>query len=219
LGSDRIPCYLGQYSPANFLISQVPGGDGKGEIEITVLNPRSVSPKIRYNIRDEGGVIPFAAMASLLAKLGRTFASLVAGILNPPIAPLPFIYLFGRSDGTVFFNGAMISPTDIEKALFARPALMSRLNGFKMAVETDDERSMRLVIYLEMREGLGAADEMRMQVEQAIISELQESNECFRHVFEHDPRGARPRFVFSSYKTGVFFMGDTTLKRRYIVNS
>ncbi len=219
LGTDRVPCYVGQYSPANFLIKQVHGGDEKGEIEITVLNPRTASPKIRYNIRDEGGVVPFADLAGLLAELGRPFASLVAGTPNPPIAPLPFIYLFGRSDGTVFFNGAMISPLDIEKVFYARPALMSRLNGFKIGVETDDGPAVRLVIHLEMREGIPADEKMRMQVEGAIIAELRESNECLRHVLDRDPGRACPRFVFSPFKTGVFSLGDPSLKRRYILNS
>lgn len=218
-GTERLPCYLGQYSPVNFRIGQTPGGDGRGELEITVLNRRTVSPKIRYNIGDEGGVIPFSKLKDSLAEQGRPFESLIAGITDIPIAPLPFVYLFGRSDGTAFFNGALISPNEIEKVLYANPLLTARLNTFKIAVETDKDRSMRLFVYLEMREGIAADESLRMQAERAIVSELQESNDCFRRIFERDPQGAYPRIVLFPYRTGVFAVDNSVMKHRYIARS
>jgi len=216
LGSERIPCYVGQYSPANFLIRN--SGDG-GELEITELNRYAAAPKIRYNIKDDGGSLSFAAVEAFLSARGLRSAEIADQTAVAPVAPLAFVYLFGRADGTVFFNGAMISPTDIEQAVFSDRFLSAAVHAFQLAVESDERHSMRLKIYLETQDDPIPAGDLAARGASTIVANLVKANECYRHAFEKDPRSSRPDIVVVPFGTGPFGPEEDRVKRRYITGS
>jgi len=217
--TDCLPCFLGQYSPANFLVGRRSNSDGRYELEVTVLNLRSASPKIRYNIEDEGGVIPFSVLKDFLAAQDCPLRGLVTEKADPPVAPLAFLFLFGRTDGTIFFDGTMISPLDVEALLFRDPELSRRLHSFKMAVEMDANYSQSLVLHFEMAEGASPDEALRLRAEKAFIAGIKESNCCFRMAYERNPERLTPRILFHGFGSGMFAAGRLSGKQQRIVRA
>lgn len=220
---DRLPCFLGQYSPLSFYVCPTMSACGKREFDVTLLSPETASPKIRYNVGDEGGVIPFAGVRSILEGQGCRLEAIVKHPDGLPPVPFPFLYVFGRSDGTVFWDGATISPSDVQAALLADPRLSSNVRTFRMSVVEAAGAPARLSIDLELKEKKRGDGEAGLDPEtvsslagEALVSRLLESNSCYRRAYERDPAAARPTVRAFAYQTGVFGAESDRAKFRYI---
>ncbi len=97
-GRDSPPMIF-QYNPLDFLVEPLEGG----EMAFTVCRVDGAAPKIRYNLRDQGGTYTWRALATRLAAHG-----IVASSLAARRGHFPILYLFGRSDLTVAFFGAKV---------------------------------------------------------------------------------------------------------------
>jgi phenylacetate-CoA ligase len=215
-GSDRLPCFLGQYSPLHFLIHEFEGEDGSREFDVTVLNLKTALPRIRYNVGDEGGIISFPRMMAILEGEGCRVSDLAENSDEAPAIPFPFLYIFGRSDGTVFFNGATIAPSDIFEALLSDAELSTKFRTFKMSVEPDAVQAARLRIELELREGVAAEESLARRCREILLAHFLERNCCYRQAYENDPDGARPIIMLTPFGTGAFRQGDGTPKFSYL---
>jgi len=214
--SERMPCYLGQYSPLDFFIHPSVSDCGAREFDVTVLSSKIASPRIRYNVGDEGGIVPYARMRSILEGRGYRLEEIMAHPDGFPPIPFPFLFLFGRSDGTVFFDGATISPSDIQSAILADAELAAKVRTFKISITEDDGTTPRPAIDLELKEGVeGEAGPKAKRVRTAVLGRLLASNSCYRKAFDRNPDGAAPRVRVYSYQTGPFKKGGDRPKFRY----
>ena len=147
--SDRQPCYIGQYSNQQHYIREIKNVNSRNELEITVMNLKSVSPTIKYVIGDEGGKIGFHGLCNILERRGYTISKLKNDFNISAIIPFPVVWLFGRNDGTVSINGALISQNEISGAIMSDPELTAVLNTFKMSVDRCPDNFIRLFICLD----------------------------------------------------------------------
>jgi len=216
LSSGRLPCFLGQYSPLNFYIRETTSPDGIRELEISVLNLKTVYPKIKYNVGDEGGKIPYKTMKVSMEKHGYDFRGLIKSCQSQPLIPLPFIYLFGRSDGTVSVNGVNIYSSDVYEAIFSDSNLAGKISTFKLSVEMDSEKSLRLFIYLEVKEGMEITESLEQKCRRVIVSKILASAECFRNAYESNPAAHEPILTILPFRTGLFKDEGELLKHRYV---
>ena len=97
-GESRLPTLV-QYDPGHRYFEEHDG--------TLVVSGDSGVPLVRYHIADEGGVIGYEEMSAFCATHG--FDPLAAG-LDRGIHPMPFVYVFGRSQFTVSYFGANIYP-------------------------------------------------------------------------------------------------------------
>jgi phenylacetate-CoA ligase len=110
-----------------------------------------LSPRIRYNIHDAGGILAFDAALAILRDFGldpddaRTRP-------DQPLFRLPLLYLFGRSDSTISYMGANIYPEDVDAALYADPADARRLGAFCLEI-VDDGDGQRPCVHVEVVDG------------------------------------------------------------------
>ncbi|GEM_PF-4959771 len=72
-----------------------------------------LSPRVNYNVHDEGGVLRFDQMAAALKAAGRDIQALIAETGCPSLG-LPFLWIYGRRDFTLSVIGANIYPEDLE---------------------------------------------------------------------------------------------------------
>lgn len=214
--SDRMPCFLGQYFPLTFLIIETVRSDGIREFDVTVLNSRLASPRIRYNVEDEGGIITFARLRAILEEKGYDLYEVGRHPEGLPPVPLPFLYILGRSDGTVFFNGATISPSDIQAAILADAELAAGVHNFKITIPEDPDRSVRLAIDLELKEGIHPAEMPASRALEKILASLLESNSCYRRAYERDRETSVPRVRIFPFQSGVFSASQEAPKFRYL---
>ena len=115
-------------------------------------------PLVRYDILDTGGVVPFEAMLEKVNALG--FDPLAA-LDRGGARPLPFVYVFGRSDFTVSYFGANVYPENVAVGLEA-PGVCEWVTGkFVMTVERDADENESLAVVVELAPGEAPSDARR----------------------------------------------------------
>lgn len=168
-GEDRLPT-LAQYDPLSRYFECAEGA-------LSFSGDNGV-PLIRYNILDQGGLVPYEAMLRFLAGYGfDPVAQLGAGARG--VRDLPFVFVFGRSDFTVSFFGANIYPENISVGL-EQPAVSSFVTGkFVLEAVEDGERNRSLSILVELAPGEAGDEARRDTIAEAILAQLLRLNSEF----------------------------------------
>lgn len=168
-------------------------------------------PLVRYHIADRGGLIPFAVMEETLEALGVRDA--IRAQLGPtvPIRPLPYVFVFGRSDFTVSFYGANVYPENVTVGL-EHPELRGMLTG-KFVLETlkDLEGNPLLRVTVELCEGQTPPVALEMTIAERIQAELLRLNSEFAHYVPKDRQ--LPRVVLKPFGDAQDF--PLGIKHRY----
>src|SRR4030095_6515732 len=136
----QTPPMIFQYNALDYIIE--PQSDG--ELLFTIGRQTSASPKIRYNLKDCGGVISYRALSAVLQQEGIDISELAS-----PQSCFPILFVFGRADLTVPFYGAKVSPTDLDDIVNAHPILVKQINSFQLSSYEDEQINRRLKIHLE----------------------------------------------------------------------
>lgn len=215
--TDRIPCFVGQCSPQQFYVREKTDDKGIKELEITVMNLKSVSPNIKYRIGDEGGIIRFTEMSRMLEAIDYPVEKIRKDFNIDAIIPFPILYLFGRRDGTVSVNGALVSKNEIERALLSDPELVSAIGRFKFSAESDNENHIRLCVCLEARKEAIISDRFSEKCSEAVLSSLLISNECFRKGYNSNPSMNCPVVKLLPYASGIFTEQQDKIKNVYSI--
>jgi phenylacetate-CoA ligase len=209
----RLPM-LFQYNPVDYLIETNP----QNELIVTINRLAMLSPRIRYNIHDAGGVIPFHQM---LARLRGFGLDPLPSVDRPgqPVFRLPFLYLFGRSDSTVSYMGANIYPEDVEQALFADAGDARRLGAFCLELIDVSQVEQRPCIHVEVLAGPTEDAEFAARLRHRVVERLLAVNLDFRASVSEDPSAAEIQLRLHPPGGGPFTANQGRIKRRYIVGS
>jgi len=135
-------------------------------------------PLVRYNILDTGGIIPYTEMREFLA----TYDFDPVTELGPDrrgIRPLPFVYVFGRSNFTVSYFGANIYPENITVGL-EQPEIREWVTGkFVLEAREDTDRNRSLAITIELAPGETGNPERHQAAAASILQHLLRLNTEF----------------------------------------
>lgn len=135
-------------------------------------------PLLRYNILDTGGIIPYDTMLQFLAQWGFDPVK----DLNSPhrgIHPLPFVYVFGRSNFTVSYFGANIYPENVTVGL-EQPGIQQWVTGkFVLQVKEDADKNRFLSVVVELAPGVEDREDKRDAIASSILVQLQRLNSEF----------------------------------------
>jgi phenylacetate-CoA ligase len=198
------PPMIFQYNALDYVIEM----QESGELLFTIGRQTSAAPKIRYNLKDFGGVMSHATLSAKLAEHDLRIEDLPG-----PQSHFPILYVFGRADLTVPFYGAKVYPTDIENVINAHPVLVKEINSFQLSSFEDQGLNRRLRIYLERRKGFDGPlpDGLR----DIFFDGLCACNQDFREVtrmFERDCVEVQVH----EFETGPFTGRDIRVKNKYI---
>jgi phenylacetate-CoA ligase len=212
-GNDpRLPM-LFQYNPLDYYIET----NAAGELVVTINRLSILSPRIRYNVHDAGGVIPFDRMLGLLRECGLD----PLAELPPSHRPfrLPFLYLFGRSDNTVAYMGANIYPEDVEQALYAAPEDAYRLGAFCLELVDIGDGEQRVCVHVEAADGASADADLAERLRRQVFARLMAVNRDFKTSVDEDPSAAELLVRLHEPGAGPFAANRTRIKRRYVVST
>jgi phenylacetate-CoA ligase len=131
-----------QYNPLAYLLET----NERGELVVTISRPYNISPKIRYNIHDRGHVLTYRELKSKLARLGRW--DILDAIATK--VDLPLLFIYGRSDMSIEYYGAKVTPDSIREILFGIPELTAILNTFRLLSYEDASHNKRMEIAVEL---------------------------------------------------------------------
>jgi len=197
---------LFQYNALDYIIEP----QANGELLFTIGRQTSAAPKIRYNLKDSGGVISHRELAARLGEAGVDIDELAK-----PQSSFPILFVFGRADLTVPFYGAKVSPTDLDDIVNAHPQLVRQINSFQLSSYEDEQINRRLKIRLETKRDFSGAlpDGLR----DLFFDGLCQCNQDFREVTRMFTRDC-VEIEVHAFETGPFAGRDIRVKNRYIAD-
>ncbi len=217
----RLPMVF-QYNP---LIHFLEVND-EHEIVCTVSRLDLLTPRIRYNVHDEGGLVDFEAAGATLHRFGYDIAGLgsapeTAGPRGRlpwvrPI-PLPFLWIHGRRDATISVMGANIYPEDVETVVYRDVDLVPRLHSFLLSVIDDETGTPRPSVALELSDTAGVDDRWRARMSDRLRDGLRDLNIDYRSSIVEFPEAMLPIVETYGLGEGPFAADASRIKQRRIV--
>jgi phenylacetate-CoA ligase len=205
----RLPM-LFQYNPLSHYVK----ASEAGELMFSINRLQVLSPRVMYNIHDEGGVASFAAMIEKLRSAGIELSNLIDTKWQRPLR-LPFLWIYGRKDSTVSVMGANIYPEDLEQALYDEPELAALTHSFCLGLEEERDGALRPVFSFEVRGEI--TPELTGEFEHRIVARVRAMNADFRTALEEHEQSARPLIRLFRLGTGPFTSDASKIKQTRII--
>jgi phenylacetate-CoA ligase len=129
-------------------------------------------PLIRYHIADQGGIVSYEAMQQFLLDWHFDPIAELKSSENQHFYPLPFVYIFGRSNFTISYYGANVYPENIQVGL-EQPEIRDMVTGkFVMEVKQDIENNSCLAIAVELGPQIVTNEELQQAIAFSIYTQL-----------------------------------------------
>jgi phenylacetate-coenzyme A ligase PaaK-like adenylate-forming protein len=220
-GTDsRLPMVF-QYNPLIHYMEV----NAEGEVVCTVSRLDLLSPRIRYNVHDSGGIVDFADVRRVLKGFGFDLDALneaaeVHGPRGPlpwarPI-PLPFLWIHGRRDATISVMGANIYPEDLEAVLYRDADVARRMHSFMLSVVDDETGTPRPSVALELSDLDGVDDAWRSAAAERLRDGLIGLNIDYRSSVGEFPAAMLPIVSTHGLGNGPFAGDAGRIKQRRI---
>lgn len=159
-GESRLPTLV-QYDPCSRYFETYR--------DTLVVSGDSGVPLVRYHIADKGGIFGHDELLQRVRDLG---GDPLSGLDEGAVAPLPFVYLFGRADFTVSYFGANVYPENISAGL-EQPDIRSWVSGkFVLHVIENAERDKELHVVVETSPEIEPAENLAEMIGASIRSQL-----------------------------------------------
>lgn len=197
-----------QYNPLAYLIET----NEDRELVVTLARPTNISPRIRYNIHDVGHVRSYADVMRLLAEhgLGDRFEAI------HPRVQLPFLFHYGRSDMSIDYFGANVTPDSVREVLYGVEALAPVLNTFRLRSYEDERKDQRMAIDIELIEG-ATNDLDAVEIRDEVLDRLADLNRDFHNAYRNTATEEMwPDVTVHAFGTGPFQGGQRKLKHAYV---
>jgi phenylacetate-CoA ligase len=174
-GSPIVPS-INQYNPLGYFL-QVQNGE-------ILLTQQGAVPLVRYNTRDRGGLLTLETVLARCRDFGYDLAAELQarGVGPAAIRPLPFLYVFGRTDG-VIIHGVNIYHDEVRHVLETAELSDYQTGNLEVAATADAEGRATLQVRVELRPGLAPSEALRRLYEERLLSGLQQISSIFRAVY------------------------------------
>lgn len=200
-GADsRLPMVF-QYNPLmhHFEVNE------HSEVVCTITRGSLLSPRIRYNVHDVGGILSSDDMKTRLAALGVDMDRLRRECGDGNVR-LPFLWIYGRRDHTISVMGANIYPEDIEQCLYNDTALAAITSSFCLSVAEGPDGAVRPRFLFEVSREPNAA--LARRFAESIVPKLVSLNADFREAWREYPDTLVPDIQLYRIGQGPF-AGDS----------
>ncbi len=204
----RLPMIF-QYNPLDHLVEII-----DNEVVVTISKPWTLSPRIRYNIKDEGGILTFDEMKRRLALHGISLEDLERECAYPRWY-LPFLFVYGRKDSTVSVMGANIYPEDVESIVYSVPLLARSVNAYALSLEEDDKHNPRPCFEFELLD-IGAKTQVEEVLHHVLAPGLAKLSLDYKKAQDEYPQGVEPIVRTFGMHEGPFKANLDRIKRQYI---
>ena len=201
-GESRLPTLV-QYDPlSRFFQTQ----DGT-----LLFSGNNGIPLVRYHIADSGGIISYDEMLKFLGQWGFDPVEQLRTQGSRGIHPLPFVYVFGRSNFAVSYYGANLYPENVTVGL-EQAEIKDWVTGkFVMQVIEDEDKNRFLSIVVELAPRVEASQEKTEAIASSIRFHLRRLNSEFANYVP--PEYQTPQVSLTSTGDPEYF--PVGVKHRY----
>jgi len=208
-GADsRLPM-LFQYNPLMHFLEV----NEKDEILCTISRDNILSPRIRYNVHDQGGIMDFDKMMRILSDSGLDVSALTG---SPKPLHLPFLWIYGRRDYTLSIMGANIYPEDIEQCLYSSPELSRITRSYCQSLVDAADAGVRPLFCFEISEV--PTEERVLAFSETITTNLIRINSDFRTAWYENRNALLPVVKLFGFNEGPFKTSQGQIKQVRVVN-
>ncbi|MEK6868308.1 MAG: hypothetical protein AABX98_05805, partial [Nanoarchaeota archaeon] len=209
---------LFQYNPLMHHITQTYNRqEGKSEFVITLLDPAVASPKIRYNLHDEGNVYSYQEMTALVARYAPEFIEqYLKQYPHWPILRLPFLSVAGRTDGTISLDGANVYPEQVEAGIISVKELEKKTQAFMIYKNTIKGNNQRFTIAIQLKQGVKLGKLLQRKFHDAILKKLSALNPDFAESYRWNKPLCDPVIALHRVDSVLFSSDDERVKMKYI---
>jgi phenylacetate-CoA ligase len=201
-----------QYDPLDYYIES----NERNELLFTLNRPSAVAPKVRYNLHDVGHTLRCPDAMTAIQRAGRMDIIERLHARGVRLLKLPLLFHYGRSDLSVSFFGATVSPEGIRQALHAIPALDGSLESFQAYNAQNEKDDTKLVVAIELASGGDKATFDVGSIQSRFAAELGRIDRDFATVYSTAPVALRPEVRLYDHQTGPFQHGHTKIKHTYV---
>jgi phenylacetate-CoA ligase len=205
----RVPMVF-QYNPMLHHVET----NARGELLFTVCRAATLSPKVRYNVHDEGGVLRDDELRRRLSAFGITPESLAPAGFGR-LVRMPYLFVFGRADSTVSVMGANIYPGDVEGAIYSDAAVAAHVRSFRLSLLEERPGETRPLVSIELERG-EPTEALSRALGEAIQRHLLATNTDFREAAGEYPELMVPVVRLHASGTGPFAGDGERIKHRYV---
>ena len=203
----RLPM-LFQYNPLQHHVTV----NDEGELIFTISRLEVLAPRIAYNVHDAGGVATLDEITRRLASCGVDLHDLADDVV-----PLPFLWVYGRSDSTVSVMGANVYPEDLERALYEAPGLAAITRSFCLGAHEEHDGTIRPLFAFEVTEEPDEGLTRRFADE--IERRIRELNADYREAAREHPAAVRPVVRLHRPGEGPFAADAAKIKQTRMMRS
>ncbi|MES2252346.1 MAG: hypothetical protein V4482_01505 [Pseudomonadota bacterium] len=205
-GSDsRLPM-LFQYNPLEHHVEV----NDDGELLFTINRGSVISPRIRYNAHDQGGIANYEKMKQYLTDVRIDIKMLTPK--NTFQLKFPFMWVYGRKDFTISIMGANIYPEDIEQCVYADPFLREITRSFCQSTMETKESAIRPVFYFEIN--VTPTEELKLKFQTTITENLRRINLDYKAAWNEHKDVLLPEIHLYPIGEGPFKMENGQIKQR-----
>ncbi len=202
---------LFQFNPLMHYIENT----NKKDFTVTTLDPTVASPKVKYNIHDEGGKVTYSHMLKVLKK--EKPKELKKFLKKNKTLKLPFLYVLSRCDGTISLDGANIYPEQIEIAIDSNQKTAKETNRFMMQKRYKKNEDVEFNIFIELKAKIKPTKELEKTFKNTIRKGLIKLNKDYKESYEKNKKLA-PNIKFYQYnKNDIFKKQNKRIKNKYIL--
>jgi phenylacetate-CoA ligase len=201
-----------QYDPLDYYIES----NERNELLFTLNRPSAIAPKVRYNLHDVGHTLRCRDAIAAIQRAGRTDIIEHLRARGVRLLNLPLLFHYGRSDLSVSFFGATVSPEGIRQALHAIPALDGAVGSFQAFNAQNENDDALLVVAVELASGRDNATFDIFDVQSQFAAELGRIDRDFATVYSTAPVALRPEIRLYNPETGPFQDGHRKIKHTYV---
>ena len=228
---NRIPM-LFHYNPLDHFIEI----NAKSEVIISINSFKVLSPRLRYNIEDEGKIFEYKEFVQLLILAGYSKEEIKEVSKSNPVK-MPILLIFGRKDGTISYMGANIYPQDVEQGIY-QSQFADKIENFILSLEQNDKLESKTTINIELKEGIlvqrypnvfanlpesqnqtsSLIIEMESDIANNVRNFMAQVNKDFRESLREDPAAGQIDIRFYEYNSGIFANKNAKqIKNKYIL--
>jgi len=193
-----------QFNPFDYLMET----NDHGELLVTINRGTNINPRIRYNIHDRGHVLRLRDLQPVLRQRGLQHLN------DSRIVDLPLLFLYGRSDMSVDFNGAVVAPDTVRDVVFGNPELAAVVENHRIISYEDERGDRQLHIALQLVDGAPSQNEEL--IGEIVFAALRRANGDFSNAIRTSPAQAFPSLAVYPFRSGPFADDGRKLKNEYV---
>jgi phenylacetate-CoA ligase len=192
----------------------------ESEVVITIINYKVLSPRLRYNIEDEGKVLEYNSFVKILLECGYTRRQIQEVSKQNPIK-MPILMIYGRKDGTISYMGANIYPQDVEQGLYSSK-YADQIENFMITLHQGDNLESKPVINIELKTAINSEQSALIKADLAarVVDYMTKVNKDFAESIAEDSSSAEIQIEFFLPNQGPFAQRDNKkIKNKYLLKN